>query len=210
MDDAATTTRIRAERADAVGQAAPRQGPRIYNLFPLLAGRVSAWAEELPRIARMGFDWVYLNPFHETGFSGSLYAVKNPDRLDPRFRDEGAGGDDEQLRRFVDEARRHGLKVMTDLVVNHTSKDAVLAQTRPDVFVRDEAGDLVSPHAIDPVDPTVRTVWGDLAELNYRARRPAPFSCAPGTTTSPGCSRSASPASAATRPTRCRPRCGTR
>ena len=23
----------------------------------------------------MGFDWVYLNPFHEAGFSGSLYAM---------------------------------------------------------------------------------------------------------------------------------------
>ena len=63
----------------------PGTGPRIYNLFPLLVGPVPAWTAELPRIAAMNFDWVYLNPFHETGFSGSLYAVKNPFRLDPRF-----------------------------------------------------------------------------------------------------------------------------
>jgi len=71
-------------------------GPRIYNLFPLLVGPVSAWRAELPRIAAMGFDWVYLNPFHETGGSRSLYAVKDPTRLDARFRDESAGDDDEQ------------------------------------------------------------------------------------------------------------------
>ena len=65
-------------------------GPRIYNLFPLLAGPVSAWSAELPRIAALGFDWVYLNPFHETGGSHSLYAIKDFTRLDPRFRDAGS------------------------------------------------------------------------------------------------------------------------
>src|SRR3712207_3483771 len=79
-------------------------GPRIYNLFPLLVGPVSAWRAELPRIAALGFDWVYMNPFHETGGSGSLYAVRDPFRLDPRFRDEGAGGDDDQIRAFAEDA----------------------------------------------------------------------------------------------------------
>ncbi len=62
-------------------------GPRIYNLFPLLVGRVSAWTAELPRIAELGFDWVYLNPFHQAGGSRSLYAVADTDRLDERLRD---------------------------------------------------------------------------------------------------------------------------
>ena len=52
-------------------------GPRIYNLFPLLAGPVPAWSGHLDRIAGMGFDWIYVNPFHYPGFSGSLYAVKD-------------------------------------------------------------------------------------------------------------------------------------
>ena len=50
-------------------------GPRIYNLFPLLAGPVPAWADHLGRIAGMSFDWIYVNPFHSPGFSGSLYAL---------------------------------------------------------------------------------------------------------------------------------------
>ena len=58
--------------AAAVGRVSNlASGPRIYNLFPLLVGTISAWRAELPRIAAMNFDWVYVNPFHETGGSGS-------------------------------------------------------------------------------------------------------------------------------------------
>src|ERR671927_270277 len=129
-------------------------GPRIYNLFPLLVGTVAAWRRELPRIARMSFDWVYVNPFHETGGSGSLYAVRDPFRLDPRFRDDHAGSDDDQIRAFAEDAASHGLKVMADLVINHTADDAPLARERPDVYVRDENGQIASPFAIDPDDPS--------------------------------------------------------
>jgi starch synthase (maltosyl-transferring) len=142
-------------------------GPRIYNLFPLLAGTVPQWGAELPRIAAMGFDWVYVNPYHQTGGSRSLYAVADPYRLDERVRDAAAGDDDAQIAAFVKQADGLGLGVMTDLVINHTARDAELAHERPDVFVRDENGEIESPYAVDPVDPTVRTVWGDLAELNY-------------------------------------------
>jgi glycosidase len=62
------------------------EGLRIYNLFPTLAGPIAGWTDELPRIAAMGFNAVYVNPFHYPGFSGSLYAVKDYYRLNPRFR----------------------------------------------------------------------------------------------------------------------------
>ena len=85
-------------------------GLRIYNLFPTLAGSVAGWTAQLPRIAAMAFDAVYINPFHYPGFSGSLYAVKDYYRLNPRFRgaaSEGIGADgvrrsdDELLRAFT-------------------------------------------------------------------------------------------------------------
>jgi starch synthase (maltosyl-transferring) len=40
------------------------EGLRIYNLFPTLAGTVRQWMAHLPRIAAMGFNAVYVNPFH--------------------------------------------------------------------------------------------------------------------------------------------------
>lgn len=143
-----------------------RVGPRIYNLFPPLVGPVAAWIAELPRIAAMGFDWVWLNPFHYPGFSGSLYAVKDHYRLNPLF-DEGGAPAEVQLGRFTAAARAHGLAVMMDLVINHTSKDALLVSEHHNWFSRDADGALVSPAAVDPDDPTKVTEWGDLAEIDY-------------------------------------------
>lgn len=143
-------------------------GPRIYNLFPLLAGSVEDWSEHLPRIAAMRFDWVYLNPFHYPGFSGSLYAVKDYDRLHPVFQGRSEQSPPELLRGFLDAARRHGLRVMMDLVINHTSKDALLVREHPEWYLRDARGEVKSPSAIDPANADNVTVWGDLAELDYR------------------------------------------
>ena len=143
---------------------------RIYNLFPLLAGTSLQWAEYLPSIEAMGFDWVYLNPIHYPGFSGSLYAIKSFDRIHPVL-DSGDGLDAfQQLRRFCEAAREHNVRVMVDLVINHASKDSLLAQQHPEFFLRDERGQLVSPCAIDPADARNVTVWGDLASFDYSDR----------------------------------------
>ncbi|MBV9439223.1 MAG: hypothetical protein JOZ24_04445, partial [Candidatus Eremiobacteraeota bacterium] len=147
-----------------------RSGPRIYNLFPSLIGSIDYWSTHLPRIAAMGFDWVYVNPFHETGYSGSLYAVRDYFALNPLFRGEARVDDDALLRGFVDDARRHGLSVMMDLVVNHTARDAAFAREHSEWYVRDARGEIVSPSATDPADPTNITVWTDLAALDWSDR----------------------------------------
>ena len=145
-----------------------REGLRIYNLFPTLAGPIAAWAAELPRIAAMAFNAVYVNPFHYPGFSGSLYAVKDYYRLNPRFRGKSKGRDNALLRGFTQKARRHGLRPIMDLVVNHTARDSELLAQRPNWFARNGDGEVLSPFAVDPNDPERKTVWGDLAELDYR------------------------------------------
>ncbi|MBK1706441.1 alpha-amylase family glycosyl hydrolase [Halochromatium glycolicum] len=152
-------------------------GPRIYNLFPTLLGPVERWTEQLPEIARMGFDWVFVNPFHLPGESGSLYAVKDYYRLHPALRgsggDDGDGDrtDDERLRAFTDAASQAGLAVMMDLVVNHTAIDSDLVQAHPEWYVHDDDGSVHSPSATDLDDPEIVTVWEDLAQLDY-SRRP--------------------------------------
>jgi starch synthase (maltosyl-transferring) len=144
------------------------EGLRIYNLFPPLAGTVREWTAQLPRIAAMRFNAVYLNPFHYPGFSGSLYAVKDYYRLNPRFRGDEEGDDEVLLAGFTAAAHALGLKVIMDLVVNHTARDSELVSRRPHWFARDPSGALVSPHAEDPAVPGRRTVWGDLAEFDFR------------------------------------------
>ena len=171
-------TRSRARPAETVIEEAPRPnaqaaaqdavGPRIYNLFPLLAGSISDWGRHLPRIAAMNFNWVFVNPFHATGGSGSIYAIKDPYSLSdlalgsmPR-QDERAA-----LRQFTADARRLGLRVMMDLVINHTARDAVLVADHPEWYRRNPDGTPYAPRAVDPDDPTKVTIWEDLAELDY-------------------------------------------
>ncbi|HXV24590.1 MAG TPA: maltotransferase domain-containing protein [Alphaproteobacteria bacterium] len=145
-------------------------GPRIYNLFPLLAGTIADWQRHLPRIAALGFDWVYVNPFHYPGFSGSLYAVKDYYRLNPIFVENSSKKPETLLREFTDAAAVQGLGVMMDLVINHTARDSPLVEQHPHWYLLDALGEVRSPSAIDPADARNITVWGDLAEIDYRDR----------------------------------------
>ncbi len=142
-------------------------GPRIYNLFPLMAGPMLHWADRLPDIQAMGFDWIYVNPFHLPGFSGSLYAVKDYQALHPIVQGKSRRSPDALIRGFTKAAGERGLSVMLDLVINHTGKDALLVERHPDWFRRDEDGGLYSPRAVNPDDPEDITIWGDLAEIDY-------------------------------------------
>jgi len=147
-----------------------KTGPRIYNLFPSLIGSIDDWISHLDRIADMQFDWLFVNPFHLPGSSGSLYAVKDYFRLNPLFRGDSNKSDDALLADFNAAAARRGIAVMMDLVINHTAKDSVLAEVHPEWFVRNSDGSLRAPRAIDPDNPEKVTVWKDLAEIDYRGR----------------------------------------
>ncbi|MBK5938313.1 alpha-amylase family glycosyl hydrolase [Halochromatium roseum] len=150
------------------------QGPRIYNLFPTLLGPIERWTERLPEIAQMGFDWIFVNPFHLPGQSGSLYAVKDYYRLHPELSGDSDlsddGDDDERLRAFTKAASDAGIAVMMDLVVNHTAIDSDLVTEHPDWYVHDDDGSVHSPSATDLDNPEIVTVWEDLAQLDYSER----------------------------------------
>lgn len=146
------------------------EGVRIYNLFPLLAGSINDWEKHLDRIAAMGFNWVFVNPFHVTGYSGSLYAVKDYYTLNPLFQGKSRRKADTLIAGFTAAAKERGLSVMMDLVINHTGKDSVLTEQRPEWFVHEADGSLSSPFAVDPSDTRKKTVWTDLAAIDYSDR----------------------------------------
>ena len=168
--------------------------PRIYILFPTLLGPVPRWHERLPAIAEMGFDWIFLNPVHLPGASGSLYAIKDTRRLHPLLlgpeadagvdaptepgsnagsdsgSGTGPGEGDSLLRDFCSAAADAGIRVMVDLVINHSARDGVLVARHPEWFAKDRNGDIRPPSVADLGDPEQVTVWEDLAELDYRER----------------------------------------
>ena len=139
----------------------------IYNLFPTLAGPIPRWENHLERIAALGFTWIFLNPIHTPGLSGSLYAVKDYFGINPLLYPETGEDPHAALARFIKEAERRGLKVMLDLVINHTAIDSPLTEEHPEWYAKTADGKIKNPGAIDPADATKVTIWGDLAELEY-------------------------------------------
>ena len=137
-------------------------GPRIYNLFPLLVGPLPQWRPHLQRAAEMGFTWIFVNAFHQAGYSGSLYSVKDYYAVDQRLVDRGAPPL-AQLAGMLQEASDLGLRVMMDLVINHTAFDSPLLREHPDWFRRGTEGKIVHPGAKDGKQ---RVVWQDLAEVD--------------------------------------------
>lgn len=139
------------------------QGPRIYNLFPLLAGPLPRWRPHMERAAAMGFSWIFVNSFHQAGYSGSLYSVKDYYAIDPRFADGTGRAAEAQLRDMLSEASGLGLRVMMDLVINHTAFDSPLIEEHPTWFRRDAEGKIVHPGAMDG---NRRVLWRDLVEVD--------------------------------------------
>lgn len=140
------------------------EAPRIYNLFPRLAGKFTAWGPHLERAARMNFNWVFLNPISQPGVSGSIYSITDHYRFDPLLVDEGAGKSaEEQVKDVLAQGRRLGLRFMVDLVVNHTAMDSALVGQHPAWYQRNDDGSVRAPGAWD--GPNWIT-WFDLAAID--------------------------------------------
>ena len=113
--------------------------------------------EDLDRIAALGTDILWLMPVQPTGVvdrkgqDGSPYAIADYRAIEPSM------GTWEDLDHLVQEAHKRGMKVIVDVVYNHTSPDSVLWQSHPKWFYRDEKGKPASLVAD----------WSDIIDLNY-------------------------------------------
>lgn len=143
---------------------------RIYNLYPKLVGSIDKWIKELPRIKKMEFDYIYVNPFHLTGQSNSDYSVKDYYRYNPLYlpkqglsvEEEKALGD-ELIAKFCSEAKKKKMSVMMDLVINHTATDSPLVLEHNNWYCHDASGRILNPFCMDG---DTKVVWEDLAEID--------------------------------------------
>ena len=147
---------------------APRPPPPlIYNLFPPLAGEVDHWLPHAERAAAMGFNWIFLNPIHVTGASGSLYAIKDYEKFNLAFFPYGhPKAQQARFARFAADCRAIGLKVIVDLVINHTAYDNPLTRDHREWYKLRCDGTIRSPGAIDASAPGGYVTWGDLSEID--------------------------------------------
>lgn len=119
-------------------------------------GTFKAFEAHLPRLKELGVGILWFMPIHpigelnRKGSLGSYYSVKDYYGINPEF------GTIDDFKSVVSKAHELGIKVIIDIVANHTSHDAVLINEHPDWYVRDSSGSVVSPFD-----------WTDVAKLDY-------------------------------------------
>ncbi|MEW2402425.1 alpha-amylase family glycosyl hydrolase [Streptomyces sp. NPDC046862] len=78
-------------------------------------GDFNGIAEHLDHLSWLGVNTVWLNPCFVSPFRDAGYDVSDHLHVAPRY------GSNDELAKLVDEARRHRIRVLLDLVAGHTS-----------------------------------------------------------------------------------------
>lgn len=109
----------------------------IYQIFPRAfsaKGDFRSIIPELSRIRSLGADIVWLTPIHpisheaRKGSWGSPYAIDDYRAVNPDF------GTEDDLAALATAVKSHGMKLMIDVVYNHTGVGSVLSKEHPEWF----------------------------------------------------------------------------
>lgn len=99
------------------------RGAVIYQIYPRSfqdtngdgVGDLAGIAERLPHVARLGADAIWISPFFTSPMKDFGYDVSDYCDVDPIF------GTLADFDKVIETAHAHGLKVLIDLVLSHTS-----------------------------------------------------------------------------------------
>jgi glycosidase len=131
----------------------------VYEVFPRqfsAKGDFAGITARMDDLKALGVDVLWLMPVHPVGHLkakgafGSPYAVKDYSGINPDY------GTKEDLHRLVEAAHARGMKVIIDIVANHTAWDSVM-MSNPGFYKHDAEGHIIPPHP----------EWADVAALNY-------------------------------------------
>ena len=132
----------------------------LYEIFPRdfsAKGDLNGVTARLDELKDLGVTVLWIMPIHPIGEKmrkgpyGSPYAVRDYYAVNPDY------GTLDDFKRLVSEAHKRNLKVILDLVVNHTAWDNVLIAQHPEFYKKDAKGNIIPP---------VRD-WSDVAGLDY-------------------------------------------
>lgn len=120
-------------------------------------GTFEALRLDLDRIKALGVDIIWLMPIHPIGEKarkgtvGSPYAISDYRKVNPEF------GMVEDLKRLADDVHAKGMKLIIDVVYNHTSPDSWLAANHPEWFYHKPDGSFGNRIGD----------WTDIIDLDY-------------------------------------------
>ena len=132
----------------------------IYVRAHTPEGTFRAIIPDLDRIRALGTDLIWFMPIHPIGVKGKKgslgcpYANRDYRSVNPAY------GSMEDFKALVDEIHKRGMKVLIDVVYNHTSPDAVLFETHPEFYYRDANGKPGNKFGD----------WADVIDLDYNVK----------------------------------------
>jgi cyclomaltodextrinase len=131
----------------------------IYEIFPRdfsPTGSLAGVTARLDELKKLGVTILWIMPIHPIGEKfrkggfGSPYSISDYYAVDPNY------GTLDDFKRLVAEVHQRGLKVIMDLVADHTAWDSVMMK-HPEFYKQDAQGRLLPPIP----------EWTDVAGLNY-------------------------------------------
>lgn len=162
---AITLTANRLQADENVSGMVARSSPEwlrdgvIYEIFPRdfsPAGNFSGITARLDELHDLGVNILWLMPIDPIGEKfrkgefGSPYSIKDYYAINPRY------GTLDDFKKLIVEAHKRDMKVIMDLVANHTAWDSVMMK-HPEFYKHDGDGKIISPVP----------EWTDVAALNY-------------------------------------------
>ena len=109
----------------------------IYQIFVRNyseEGTFQAVQKDLPRLKELGVDIIYLMPIHEIGIKnrkgtwGSPYAIKDYYSISKDL------GTKEDFASLINTTHKLGMRIIMDMVFNHTSPDSVVLEQHPEYY----------------------------------------------------------------------------
>ncbi len=132
----------------------------IYQVYPRQyskEGTFEALRKDLDRIVDLGISILYLLPIHPIGHVGRKGVDGCPYSISDYYGIAEELGTMDDFDRLVKDAHEKGLKVMLDIVFNHTSRDSKLTKEHPEWFYKNDDGGFANRIGD----------WSDVTDLTY-------------------------------------------
>jgi len=97
----------------------------VYQIYPKSfndttgngQGDINGIIEKLDYLKILGVDYLWLTPVYRSPMNDNGYDISDYYEINPDF------GTKEDFKRLLDEAHARGIKIMSDIVINHTSTE---------------------------------------------------------------------------------------